>query len=396
MEKATQQQTKAHNSQLVLKTIYDQGKVSRAEVARLTRLTRTTVSDAVTDLRTKGLVEEVGYGERARGKAPILLSVVNNSRHLIGVDLASDEFRGAVVNLRGQIIRAVAFPISSPSGEAALALAYKLIDTLLASSDGPVLGIGLGTPGLIDTEAGIVLQAVNLDWQGLPLSQLLTDRYHLPIHLVNDSQAAALAEYIFGGGHSRRNLAVIKVGQGIGAGLVLEGQLFVGDGSSAGEIGHLMVADNGLVCRCGHTGCLETVASAGAIIRRAQTLARGSKESPLSLLAPEAMTLEALGAALEANDPVARQVTAEAGQYLGRAVAMLVSTLNVQHVLLIGSITALGTPLLKVIQQETRRQALATLAEATKIQFGHFGLDAVTLGASALLLTHELGLSFAR
>ncbi len=125
-------------------------------------------------------------------------------------------------------------------------------------------------------------------------------------------------------------------------------------------------------------------------------LAGASAQSPLSLLAPEAITLEALCTALEGGDPVARQVTAEAGQYLGRAVAALVSTLNLQQVLLIGSVTTLGLPLLKVIQQEMRRQALAALAQATKVQFGHFGLDVVILGASAMLLTHELGLSFAR
>ena len=230
----------------------------------------------------------------------------------------------------------------------------------------------------------------------MPLGELLKARYHLPVYIVNDSQAAALAEFIFGGWQTGQNLAVIKVGQGIGAGLVLEGRLFQGDGSSAGEIGHMVVVENGLLCRCGHTGCLETVASARAILQRARALARSAPHSPLSLLAPEALTLEALQAALEANDPVARQVTAEAGQYLGRAVAALVSTLNLRQVLLIGSVTILGTPLLKVIQQEMRRQALATLAQETKVRFGRFGLDVVILGASALLLTHELGLSFAR
>jgi len=397
MIKATRQHTKTLNSQLVLKLIYDRGKISRADIARETQLTRTTVSQVVSELMGQGLVEEVGYGESAGGKSPILLSVASNSHHIIGIDLASDEFRGAVVNLRGEIIRAVAFPISSQSsGEAALTLVYKLIDTLLASSDRPVLGLGLGTPGLVNTDEGVVIQAVNLDWQGLHLGQLLTARYHLPVYLVNDSQAAALAEFMYGGWRNSRNLAVIKVGQGIGAGLVLEGRLFLGDGSSAGEIGHMMVADNGVLCRCGHTGCLETVASAGAILRRAQSLARSAPHSPLSLLDPEAITLEAISAALEAGDPVARQVIAEAGQYLGRAVAALVSTLNLHQVLLIGSVTTLGTPLLKIIQQEMRCQSLATLAQATKVQFGRFGLDVVILGASALLLTHELGLSFAR
>ena len=394
MEKATQQQTKTHNAQLVLQTIFSRGKVSRADIARFTRLTRTTVSDAVTELIAKGLVEEVGYGESGGGKSPILLSVVSNSRHLIGVDLASDEFRGAVVNLRGEIIRTVAFPISSRSGEEALALVYKLLDTLLASSDGPMLGIGIGTPGLVDTSEGIVHRAVNLDWQDLRLGDLLKSRYHLPVYIVNDSQAAVLAEYIFGGWDTGQNLVVIKAGQGIGAGIVLNGQLFQGDTSSAGEIGHMVVVENGLTCRCGHNGCLETVASARALLQRTYTLARATPYSPLSLLAPEALTLEILQKALEANDSVARQVVTEVGQYLGSAVACLVSTLNVRRFLLDGSVTVLGTPLLKVIQSEMRRRAMATLAQDTRVEFGRFGLDVVILGASALLLTHELGLNF--
>lgn len=396
MKKATREQTKVHNNRLVLKTIYDRGKVSRADIARETQLTRTTVSEVVTELLTRGLVEEVGLGESGGGKSPILLSFIKNSYHVIGVDLASDEFRGAVVNLRGEIIRTVAFPISSRSGDQALALVYHLVDILLASSDRPVLGIGIGTPGQVDTAQGIVRRAVNMDWLDLPLGALLKERYKLPVYVANDSQAAALAEYIFGGWQVDQNLAVIKVGQGIGAGVVLEGRLFQGDGFSAGEIGHMLVVEDGQRCRCGHLGCLETMASTPAIVQRAYALSRETAHSSLTLLGPEAITLETLQKALEKGDPVARQVVTEAGRYLGLAVAGVVSLLNVRRVLLVGSITNLGLPLLKVIQQELNRRALASLAQETRVDFGRFGLDVVILGASALLLMQELGLSFAR
>jgi N-acetylglucosamine repressor len=312
------------------------------------------------------------------------------------VDLASDEFRGAVVNLRGEIIRSLSFPISSRSGDEALAVVYKLLDSLVASSDRPLVGIGIGTPGLVDTTQGIVRQAVNLDWKDLPLGELLRARYNLPVYLANDSQATALAEYIFGGWQADQSLVVIKIGQGIGAGIVLEGRLFQGDGSSAGEIGHLVVVENGLLCRCGNQGCLETVASERAILQRAAALAHTVSGSALSQLAPEAITLTALHQALESGDAAARQVVAEVGHYLGIATACLVSTLNVRHILLAGNVTRLGTHLLDVVQRETGRHALGTLAQDTQVAFGRFGQDVVIWGASALLLTRELKLSFTR
>jgi N-acetylglucosamine repressor len=396
MKKATRQHTKAHNSQLVLKLIYDSGKISRADIARQTQLTRTTVSQVVSELIAQGLVEEVGFGESAGGKSPILLSVISNSYHIIGVDLASNEFRGAVVNLRGEIVHSVSLPVSSRSGDEALALVYQLLDTLVASTDRPLVGIGIGTPGLVDTNQGLVRRAVNLDWHDLPLGELLKVRYNVPVYLANDSQATALAEYNSGGWQADQSLVVVRVGQGIGAGIVLEGRLFQGDGSSAGEIGHLVVAESGDLCRCGNRGCLETVASEHALLQRAAALARTAPQSALSQLAPEALTLAALQQALEQGDTVAQQVAAEAGHYLGLAVACLVSTLNVRNILLTGNVTRLGAPLLDVIQKEMSRHALSSLAQDTRVAFGRFGTDVVIWGASALLLTRELKLSFTR
>jgi len=397
-QKATHKQTRAYNRQLVFKTIYDHDRISRADVARATGLTRTSVSELANDLLRQRLVEEVGRGPSAGGKSPILLSVWDEARHLIGIDLANREFRGAVVNLRGEIRHTANRLVHSDSGDKALPLVYELIDSLLASTHTPLLGIGIGTPGLIDTAHGVVQQAVNLDWRDLPLGSLLRARYNLPIYVANDSQLAALAEHTFGGGQDASNLVVLKVGRGIGAGIVLDGQLFQGDGSGAGEIGHIAFVEDGQQCRCGNFGCLETVASTRAIVQRAQALAPAHPDSLLNRLSTpsDAITIDAIQEAFQADDDLARQIVLEAGRYLGMAAAGLVGALNVQRILMVGNMTRFGQPWLEAIRQEMLRRSLPMLAQRTQIDIGQLEPNVVILGASALLLTRELGLNLAR
>lgn len=394
LRKATRKHTRLYNSRLVLKTIYEYDQVSRAEIARETRLTPPTVSDVVTDLMQKGLVEEIGYGPSAGGKPPILLRVVDDSRHLIGIDLASSEFRGAVVNLRGKIQHRVNLPLGDRNGNAALTLVYELLDELIAVADSPILGIGIGAPGLMDAQQGVVRNAVNLDWHDLPLRELLEDRYELPVYITNDSQAAALAECTFGDSKDVTNLIVIKVGRGTGAGIVLNRQPYYGDGFGAGEIGHVTVVENGELCRCGHYGCLETVTSSRAIIKRAQEIAKNDPHSMLHqfVTTPEEINLEVVLRAFEAGDKALQAVIAETGHYLGIAVANLVGALNVQRIIIAGSVARFGQALLEPIRQEMKQRSLAALADETRIEITSLGPDIVILGAAALLLTHELGL----
>lgn len=393
-EKATRQQTKKHNKRLILKTIYDQGQISRAEIARATQLTRATVSSLVAELIEEGLVEEIGYEPSRGGKPATLISVIENSRHLIGVDLANSEFRGAVINLRGEVKHRLSLPINGTDGEAALDLAYELIDELVSAAESPLLGIGIGTPGLMDARRGVVRRAVNLDWENLPLGNLLEQRYELPVYIANDSQVAALAEYTFGNSQNHSNLVVVKVGRGIGAGIVISGQLFYGDGFGAGEIGHVKVVAGGEQCRCGNSGCLETVVSSRAIVRQAQAIAQNNSHSSLSRFAatPEVINTDFVVRAFEAGDKVLQEVIAEAGTYLGMAVAQLVGVLNIQHVVIAGSVARFGPGLLEPVNREIRSRSLATLASETEVNISKLGSDIVVLGAAALLLTYELGL----
>ncbi|MBC7228295.1 MAG: ROK family transcriptional regulator [Thermoflexales bacterium] len=393
--KATRQQTRAHNTRLVLRTIYEHGPLSRADIARATHLTRTTVSDVVAELMEQGLVAEVGFRPSSGGKPPILLNLVDNARYLIGLDLASDAFRGALVNLRGQIRHRISLPLLSRDGDRALELVREAIDQLTAQADRPLLGIGIGTPGLVDAARGIVYQAVNLDWRDLPLRALLEQRYRLPVYVANDCHAAALAEYYFGGRRQAESLAVVKVERGLGVGIVLSGRLLSGDAFGAGEIGHLRVVEGGEPCQCGHSGCLETVVSTRALLRQARAIAQGRPDSALHRWAdaPDAISLDAVLEAFQAGDEATRQTVFQMGRYLGFGVATLVSVLGIRHVVLAGSITRFGEPLLEVVRQEARARALDRVAREVRIDLSPIDSDdMVILGASALVLARRLGL----
>ena len=382
MKKATHQQTKQHNRDLVLRTIFVNETISRAEIARVTMLTRTTVSDAVTGLLTEGLVQEVGYGTSLGGKNPILLSLVADARYLIGLNLAQDKFIGAIVNLRGEIKQTVELPVHSGNGQQALEQVYQILDELLKTEWKPIVGIGVGAPGLINTREGIVVNAVNLEWRDLPLANLLEERYRLPVTVLNDSQATAIGEYVYGEHEPDGNLVVVNVKHGIGAGILINGRLFQGDGGGAGEIGHVVVQENGTQCRCGKRGCLETVASAQAVVRRVQTeTGQGS-------------TLDEIRVAFEADDAQVRAAVLDAGRYLGTSPANLIGTLNIQKIVLTGDMTRFGDAWLDSVRHAMQEAALARMAEGTQLEIGKLDYRGCILGASALLLLDDYSLLF--
>jgi len=386
MKKATRQHTKEHNRILVLKTIIEHESISRADIARITSLTPTTVSDIVADLLEEKLIDEVGMGSSLGGKSPILLSLVEDSRWLIGLDLAHNQFRGAVVNLRGKIREMVTIPVNDRNGEEALALVYEILDKLTGSDPKPLIGIGIGTPGLVNTAEGVVINAVNLDWKNLPLTSLLQTRYHLPVYVLNDSQAAAIGEYTYGKNHQAdENLVVINARHGLGAGIVINGSLYQGDGGSAGEIGHIVVVpENGLPCRCGNRGCLETVASAQAIVKRVRFLAGQTPDTVFAEPSQE-ITLDTIDQAFQAGDPLARLVVDEAGRYLGRAISGLVGILNIQNIILSGDMTLFGRAWLDTIIDTMQHQSLSGPALNTRVEIGQLGGNGIILGTIAVL-----------
>lgn len=393
LAKATRQHTKNHNSRLVLRVIYEDEAISRADIARKTGLTRTTVSAVVGELIEQGLVEETGAGQSSGGRLPVLLRVAHEAHGVLALSFEDTQIVGALVDMRGGIQRRVSLSLYGYRPEELPGYLSRLIDELRADAPTHILGIGLSMPGIVDPVRGIVRRAVNFGLVDAPLRQTLQERHHLPVYLDNAAHLAALAEYMFGGGAASGNLVVISVGVGIGAGIVLNGTLFNGDGFGAGEIGHVVVADNGLRCNCGNIGCLETVASVPAILRAVRRRF-SDPSSRLRTLASSAaaIDLDVVRQALEAGDPGVAAIVEEAGRYLGVAVANIVGLLNVERIVVTGAIAALGPPLIEAVRASLARHALEPLAAMTRVELIPERSDAVLLGITAMVLDQELGL----
>jgi N-acetylglucosamine repressor len=379
-------------SQMVLRAIYDRGPLSRADLARLTGLTAPTISEITGALILDGLVEEIGLGPSTGGKRPTLLRMVDDARHLIGLDLARGDFRGAVMNLRGEIRQRISLPLEDRKGTAALQLAYQLVERLVASTNRPVLGIGIGAPGLVDAGRGVVINAVNVDWHDLPLADLLSQRTGMPVYATNDCHTAALAEHLFGGGQESEALVVVNVGYGVGAGIVIKGQLLPGNPFGAGEIGHLVVEPGAELCSCGNRGCLETVASTRGILRRARQ--RGIEIDPIedADMLEGMQVIDRLQTLCQQGDAAALDVVRQTGCYLGRAAASLVGVLGCCRILFAGSIVCFGDPLLDAVRAEMAAWAFSAVARQTEVGYVSVGADIVLRGTSVLVLSHEMRL----
>lgn len=363
--KVLPEDARRHNRSLVLQSLFRGGPMSRADLARATGLTRVTVSDLVLGLLDDGMVGEMGTRPGSRvGKPATLVGILSGSSHIVCIDLSDDEnLHGAVVDLVGavQVHRSVSR--RDRTGTQALELVKEMARELFSLAERPVLGVGIGSPGVVDPD-GVVLEAPNLDWFGVPLAAILRADLGVPVHVANDANTAALGEHTFGGA-SGSGLLVVTIGQGVGAGLLLDGRLLLGDQYAAGEIGHVVVDERGELCACGRTGCLETAVAA-----------------PL------------LRARLDGCNPAERRrILSAAGRRLGIALAPVVSALNLREVVLSGPGDLLDGPLLDATVQTIRRRTMAVVGEHLDVRLSILGDDVVLVGAAVLVLSGQLGVS---
>jgi len=207
---------------------------------------------------------------------------------------------------------------------------------------------------------------------------LLEKKYKIPVSILNDSQATAIGEFVYGGEHTNdENLIVVNVKHGIGSGILVNGRLFQGDGGGAGEIGHVVVQENGELCRCGKHGCLETISSARAVLRQ------------LNL-----KSLDEAKAAFDSGDANAQRVIKNTAHYLGISLANLIGILNIQKIIVTGDMTRFGSAWMDEVNTSMRNAALERLSENTKLELGTLDYRACILGASAFLLLDDYSLLF--
>ncbi|GMA60100.1 ROK family glucokinase [Alicyclobacillus fastidiosus] len=306
-----------------------------------------------------------------------------------GVDVGGTSIKTALVTATGQIIVKQAFATQSESSVEHICLKLRgvLKESLQQTKHklADVAGVGVGLPGFLDLRNGIILKLPNIGWENIPFIDIAEDVFGLPVVMENDAKVAALAESWTGAGRNALVLVCVTVGTGVGGGFVLHRHLYRGVNGMAGEVGHLTVDRNGLACHCGRRGCLETVASATAMIRRAKELQQAG-QMPSQVAIDDAKTIFDLAAQ---GDEAAQQVVRETADWLGYGLSMIAGTINPDTILIGGGVSTAGDAFLKPVTDAFRRYALDLVSQAATIAPAQLGNDAGVIGASRLVSTRE-------
>lgn len=368
------------NERIVLGLLRQEGPISRAELARRSNLSRSTVSSIIAALLASDLVRETGIGSSQGGRRPIMIEFNYQSGFVVGIELGNTTMTLLLTDLAAQVLRRVECPIDISQGPSiCIPQVARLLDETLAAarlSRAKIFGVGVGVPGPLAFATGRpIAPPVMPGWHDVPLRKLLETALGLPVFVENDANLGALAEHRWGAARGRQNVAYLYLGSaGVGSGLILDGRLYRGDIGSAGEIGHLMVDEDGPECRCGSSGCLEAVVGAPALLRRAHAAG----------LACERM--DDLVALARAGEPMAARLIGEAGAHLGVAIASLLNMVNPGCVVVGGSLAKAGEPLLKPLRAALRRRGLAAAVDHVQIVPGALGADVVAIGAVSIVV----------
>ena len=391
---------KSLNLRAVLLTLLYEGRISRVQLANSTSLSSTTITKLVGDLLEQGVIVEETTAEqeerlsgetRSVGRPRTALRLVPDSRFAIGIHIGVGVVRVAIADLNASLVdnRLMQFNTRQPA-EKVLASIADLVEELLAASQiepGRILGVGIGSSGLTDHQHGIAVLAPNLGWQHVKVKDYFENRLELPTIVDNNVRAMALGEAIYGAGKGTEVLAFVYGRVGVGAGFVVNGQIYHGSAAGAGEIGHVTILpDGGEICRCGNTGCLETLVSEPALLRQANRLAEADPQSRLAQVMRQQPGIEEVFTAARQGDQNVLQMLTHRSTYLGIALANLVNILN-PDLILLGGIFAQGADLLLPTAEATMREmAFAGLGENVRLQTTEFGWRAGVIGAATLAL----------
>ena len=322
------------NKQIVLNYVRVRAPISRAEIARETSLQRSTVSSIVDDLQRDGLIEETGPGDSTGGRKPTLLKLKSGTPAAIGVDVTPTETTISMTDLSANILRQERFPTSSDiqyMDSQILAKIEKLIN-LYPDND---VEIGLSIPGIADADAGQILYVPYFRWTDWKIGELISEKFDRHVVIDNDANAVALAELWFGAPEIRsiRNFIFVLVADGIGTGIVIDGQLYRGQNGAAGEFGHMYVAGNAMTaCSCGRFDCWEAHASERAIVNRYRHSVGRTNGSPIDIG-------HVIGLAQNGEEK-AVEVLKESAKYLGIGISNLLIGFSPQAVVIGGRLAA--------------------------------------------------------
>jgi glucokinase-like ROK family protein len=382
------------NLSFVLRLIHTQSPISRAQLAVITGLNKSTVSSLVDDLLERNLVRETGMNSTGAGRPATLLEINSHAGCIIGVELGVDFVSVAITDFLGNIIWRRKED-ADPSEDQKKMINQTLQIVKEAMSIGKkkgqrILGIGLATPGTVDLKEGILIFAPNLHWRNVPFRKIFSEQTKLKVFIENDANAAAISEHLFGTARQSQDFLFVFAGVGIGGGLFLNGELYRGKNGYAGEIGHspIMAEPSQTVCHCGNRGCWETYANQYSIIQRVQARLEVKRTSIIPKLMAEqqsALTISLIKQAADLGDTEARESFIEAGHAMGQGLAGLINIFNPEKIILGGPLSIAGEYLLPAIKETMGRHSMPEIGQQADVVISPFGPDASLIGAIAIV-----------
>jgi glucokinase-like ROK family protein len=363
------------------------GGISRAELARQMGLTRSALTTIIGDLMESELVREAEDGPASGGRRPVLLEINPQRGRVAGIDLGATHLHLLITDFAANILAEAESPLNITDGpQVCLGKVHTRLNRLLDESRlswQEISAVGVGVPGPVEAQIGAVsAPPIMPGWDNFPIRAYLSELWKRPLSLNNDADLGALGEWSYGAGRGERNLAYIKVGTGIGAGLLLNGNMYHGNSGSAGEIGHITIREDGPPCTCGSRGCLEAMAGGNAIASRARAAAKAGRRTQLASFTPlDTLSARDVAAAARLGDLVAQQIIAESGALLGIAIASLINLVNPGLVVIGGGVAECGDLLLEPIRKAVQERSLRSSGQAVRITASLLGRRSSSMGA---------------
>ncbi len=311
-----------------------------------------------------------------------------SKNHVLAADVGGTNTRMAVVNEDGDILTLLKKSTHCKEGkDEMIRFIVSFAGETLEKSKLPkeaICGMGIGFPGPLNSETGTVFNPPNLNgWDNVPLKSVLEKELKVPVEIENDANAAALGEWWKGAGSGTGSLFCITLGTGVGGGIILDGKVWHGASSIAGEIGHTTVVKDGIKCTCGNTGCLEAYACSGGILKRVNDALSKGRENDLQPL----MNLKQVDQMAMQGNEIVLNVIKETGVILGIAIANIANLLNPEMVVLFGGVTNLGEHLVEPLKEEVKKRAFKKATESLRIELSQLGDNSGTLGAAKNILS---------
>jgi len=372
----------------ILRLIWKEHHISRAEVAKRLNLSRSTVTEIVKELLKTGLVLEKGMGKSTGGRRPVVLEFQENARGIIGIDIGATHVSVALTDLKGRLLffKEERHTVRTDP-EGTRKLIFDLCDESLASwknGSQKLLSIGVAFPSPVDpVHPEWISEVVIPAWQGKNELDLLHKRYGVPVYIDNDANLAALAEYMWGAGRGANDIIYIKVSHGIGAGYILGGEIYRGSQGVAGEIGHFPIDIYGKQCVCGLRGCLVTFLGAEALQTKARSLL---VDHPDSILKDKEPTVKDIEFAALSGDVLAIRLVREAAEYMGVAITSLLNIMNPERIILGGALARVNDIFLDPVREKIKHCTLVNSAASVEIRKSELENKCVAVGAATLAL----------